>query len=164
MLRATRIYLTALLALCAGGAYAQKTPQPAALPKPHKVFIPQTYLGDSELKGGAIKKDDFARLVRKGIYARDSAGNRYKVKGFEFIYGERQLYEDSIGNMMVMFDYLSEYCPGDTLSVGVSGSIYEKLKVGDTAYFNQVEVLRPRPGEETGNVVIGRGMKFAITK
>lgn len=141
---------------------AQKKPAPKES-KPHKVLMPQAFLGNSDKKGGMIGRDEFTKLVKQGLQARDSAGNRYKVTGFEFMYGERQMYEDSAGRPMVMFDYLSEYCPGDTLSPGVATSLFNRLKAGDTAYFNRVEVLRARPGE-AGTVIMGKGMKFALTR
>lgn len=125
--------------------------------------MPQAYLGNSDYKGGLIKREEFARLLKDGIKARDSAGNKYAVTGFEFIYGERQMYEDSAGRPMVMFDYLSEYCPGDTLSRGIRASLFERLKAGDTAYFDRVQVLRTKPGE-AGTVIMGKGMKFALTR
>ncbi|MBX2906047.1 MAG: hypothetical protein KF744_08420 [Taibaiella sp.] len=144
-------------------ANAQKKAAPTGS-KPHKVLMPQAFLGNSDKKGGMISRDEFTKLVKQGLQARDSAGNRYRVTGFEFMYGERQMYEDSVGRPMVMFDYLSEYCPGDTLSPGVAMSLYSRLKAGDTAYFNRVEVLRVRPGEPGGTVIMGKGMKFALTR
>lgn len=154
---------------CSAPGFAQKKPipakpAPAATESKHRhVLIPQAYLGSSDLKGGMVSKEEFARLIKQGIQARDSAGNKYKVTGFEFIYGERQMYEDSVGRPFVTFDYMSEYCPGDTLSRGVAASLYERLKAGDTAYFNRVEVLRAKPGE-AGSIIMGRGMKFALTR
>lgn len=134
-----------------------------AAAKPKKVFLPQAYLGKSDYKGGPIKKDVLASLLKQGITTRDSDGNFYKVVGFEFVYGERMLYEDSVGNLMVDIDYLSEYCTGDTLSTGISNSIYDRLKVGDSAFFNKIDVLRTVPGKPA-MVVSGMGMKFYITK
>src|SRR4051812_37120233 len=72
-----------------------------------KVLYPNVYLGQYEFAGGALKKGDFDRLLKQGLTSKDSAGNKYKVVGFEFDYYERQLYEDSIGNLKVMTDILS---------------------------------------------------------
>ncbi len=85
--------------------------------------------------------------------------------GFEFGYAERMLYEDSLGSLMVVVDYLTEYCPGDTISGGISASIYDRIKVGDTMYFDRVSILKPvGNSDEEGNVISGKGMKFFITK
>ncbi len=129
-----------------------------------KTFMPQAYLGNTNYKGGNVKKDELSKLLRLGVTSRDSVGNSYKVTGFEFAYAERMLYEDSLSNLMVEVDYLTEYCPGDTLSAGVSGSIYERMKAGDTVYFNKIDVLRTHAGQPGGDVIVGRGMKFVIVK
>jgi hypothetical protein len=65
--------------------------------------------------------------------------------------------------LLVDIDYLSEYCTGDTLSTGISNSIYDRLKVGDSAFFNKIDILRTVPGKPA-MVVSGIGMKFYITK
>jgi hypothetical protein len=127
-----------------------------------KLFLPQAYLGNSEYYNGAIKKDVLSNLLKQGLTSKDAAGNKYKVTGFEFAYSERALYEDSIGNLQVLVDYMFEYCPGDTLSPGVSSVIYDRFKVGDTVFFNRIHVLKPNSG--SGEVVSGKGMKFVITK
>jgi hypothetical protein len=136
----------------------------AAAAKPKKIFMPQAYLGNSDYKGGIIPKELLGNLLKQGLTSRDSLGNKYKVVGFEFVYAERMLYEDSVGNLMVNVDYLSEYCTGDTLSAGITNNIYERMKSGDSAFFNKIEVLKTKPGEAGGTVIMGKGMKFAITK
>lgn len=128
-----------------------------------KLFLPQAYLGNSDYKGGAIKRDELSKLLRQGLTSRDSLGNRYKVTGFEFSYAERMLYEDSISNVMVLVDYMTEYCPGDTLTGGISSSIYDRIKAGDTVYFERISVLRDN-SNTGGDVIAGKGMKFVITK
>jgi hypothetical protein len=140
--------------------------KPAATGK--KFILPYVYLGNSQYKGGQIRKEDFDALLKLGLTAHDSLGNRYKVVGFEFSYGEKSLYEDSIGNNMVVTDYLTEFCPGDTVTQAVSSSIYQRTKPGDSAYFDGIRVLKylgnssqTVPAKET---TLGMGMKFAIIK
>lgn len=125
-----------------------------------KVYLPQAYLGQSGKHDGGLKKDEFATLMRQGITAKDSLGNTYEAVGFEFGYAERALYEDSIGNLQILVDYMTEYCPGDTLSPGVSSSIYERVKVGDTLYFRNVNVQRTGQNQP----ILSKGMKFYIMK
>lgn len=127
-----------------------------------KVFLPQAYLGNSDYYSGTIKKDVLSNLLKQGLTSKDAAGNKYKVTGFEFAYSERALYEDSVGNLQVLVDYMFEYCPGDTLSSGISSVIYDRFKAGDTVFFNRIHVLKPNAA--SGDIVSGKGMKFVITK
>lgn len=154
--------------VAAFGALAQqRTPAAktaaAAKTTGHKLLMPQAYIGNSDYKGGPIKKDQLCNLLKQGITSRDSSGKKYKVSGFEFAYSERMVYEDSLGSLIWVNDYMSEYCPGDTLSHGIASSIYERIKVGDTLYINRVSVLKPTAGNEE-NKIAGLGLKCVIIK
>jgi hypothetical protein len=135
---------------------------------PSRVLMPDTYLGRSGRNGGAITKPDFDNLLRQGITSRDSLGNKYKVIGFFFGYGERSLYEDEAGNLQTVRDYLEEYCAGDTITANVSGSIYERTKPGDTVYIDRVKVLgyikKTTQLQPESNEMLSKPMKFAIIK
>jgi len=111
-------------------------------------------LGYSELSGGGIGKTTFDSLMRQGLKAGDSA----RVSGFVFNYMERNIYEDSIGNIIPVTDLFTEYCPGDTLAPTISNSIYLRTKRGDTAFFDNIKLIRSADGRE----VPGRSMKFVI--
>lgn len=126
--------------------------------------MPQAYLGNSDFKGGPIKRDMFCSLLRQGITSKDSTGNKYKVAGFEFAYFERMIYEDSLGNLMPVNDYMSEYCLGDTLSPGIAGSIYQRVKPGDTLYINRVSVIKSGHSSGEENRILGAGFKCFIIK
>lgn len=119
----------------------------------------QAYLGRSDKHGGAITKDEFDKLLKQGLTAKDSLGYTYRVDGFNFSYAERNLYEDSVGNLMILTDFLSEFCTGDTVSPAVANNIYFKTKAGDTAYFESVKVALP-----DGRKLPARSMKFLLTK
>ena len=121
--------------------------------------IVHAYLGRSDYNNGDISKRTFDSLLRQGLTARDAQGTMLKVDGFTFSYAERNLYEDSVGKLMVLTDFFSEFCPGDTVSRGVSLNIYYKTKPGDTAYFDNIKVLLP-----DGRPVGTKGMKFVLTK
>jgi hypothetical protein len=166
MIRFVRTLLLAFFIFAGGDSFAQASAAGAKTvkAKPRKLFMPQAYLGSTDYKGGNIKKEELSKLLKLGVTSRDSAGNTYRVTGFEFAYAERMLYEDSLSNLMVEVDYMTEYCPGDTLSAGVSGSIYDRLKAGDTVYFNKIDVYRTYPGHPGGEQIVGRGMKFVIVK
>ena len=165
--------------LLAGVVYAQKK---GAKPKPGKAsapaaytgkklprnFLPDVYLGRSAYRVGGIRKPVFDSLMKQGLSSHDSLGNNYKVTGFDFTYAERNLYEDSVANLMYVYDYQLEYCPGDTLSAGISAQLYTRTKPGDTVFFDKIRVVKliPRAGsfDEDSVTIVGRPMKMAILK
>jgi hypothetical protein len=120
--------------------------------------IVNSYLGRSSYYNGTISKRVFDSLLRQGVTARDSFGNNFKVDGFTFSYAERNLYEDSVGNLITLTDFISEFCSGDTLSRGLSLNIYEKTKPGDTAYFDNIKIISP------GSNAVTKPMRFIITR
>ncbi|MFI5195821.1 MAG: hypothetical protein ACHQD8_01910 [Chitinophagales bacterium] len=133
-----------------------------------RIFLPPVYLGNSEYKGGPIKKNTFDDLLKQGLTSHDSLGNRYRVVGFQFGYAERNVYEDSVGNLQMLMDYAYEYCPGDTITAAIAASIYDRTKPGDTLYFDRVSVVKylnnsTQPQSETESFA-ARGMKFVIVK
>src|SRR5690606_31392253 len=75
-----------------------------------------SYLGHSDYSGGMISKKVFDSLLSQGLTAKDSTDSNYKVVEFTFGYGERNLYEDPNGKLVIMTDYVSDICIGDTLS------------------------------------------------
>lgn len=133
-----------------------------------KVLMPQAYIGDFEQAGGTIKREQISALLKKGLTSKDKSGNKYKVTSFVFSYAERMLYEDSLSNLMIVTDRMSEYCPGDTLTAAVAGSIYDRIKPGDTIYIERVNVQKYASNTDTKNTVglemAGKGLKFAIIK
>jgi hypothetical protein len=166
----TRLIVLIFMAFALGAgvpAHAQTKHSKAKPTKgaPRKIYMPQAYLGTSELKGGAVPREQLAEMLRQGVTAHDSTGKQFQVAGFEFNYAERMLYEDSTGNLMVVVDYLSEYCPGNKLSEGISASIYDRLKPGDTVYIERVSLIRPGGGTAAeDDEFSGKGLKFGITK
>lgn len=136
-------------------------------PAAKKHYLPWVFLGNSSYKGGPINKDDFKNLLKDGLTARDTFGVKYKVIGFEFSYGERNLYEDSAGNSMILTDYLTEFCPGNMVTPTVAASMADRVKAGDSVYFDQIKVLRYINATETvpaSDAILGIGMKFGLTK
>jgi len=117
-----------------------------------------TYLGRSDYRGGKITKKMFDSLLKQGITARDTLGNVYKIDGFVFNYNERNVYEDSVGNLMMLTDLHQEFCTGDTISLALRRNIFYKTKAGDTAYIENVKVSTPS-GQS-----FAKGMKFTLTR
>lgn len=143
--------------------------KPAAKTAPAvKHYLPYVYLGTSNYRGGAIKKSEFDQLLKQGLTARDTFGNNYKVIGFEFSYGEKSLYEDSVGNNIVLTDYLTEFCHGDTVTPAISSTIYDRTKPGDSVYFDGIKVLKyignTKETVPYADATLGMGMKFWITR
>ena len=162
------LLLTGLIAVCIA-SWAQQ-----AKKKTTKVFMPPVYLGNSGYTGGAIRKAEFDQLLKQGLQAHDSLGNKYRIVGFDFSYAERNLYEDSSANLVLLADFSSEYCTGDTISSDISQStedkpsLYDRTKAGDTAYFSNI-LLTTCPGNTILTIpdtvtILGRDMKFVITK
>jgi hypothetical protein len=144
---------------------AQKVPEKTeAAPKVVRNFLPDVYLGASDYRGGVIRKPAFDSLLKMGLRSRDSLGNKYQVQGFDFTYGERNIYEDSAANLQLITDYQLEYCPGDTVSRGISSSIYERTKAGDTIFIDKIRVARLRGDVPDSITIVGRPMKCVIVK
>lgn len=127
-----------------------------------KASRPLVYLGTTDFSGGIITRNDFLNNVKQGITSKDETGNLLKVVGFNFIYAERRLFEDSAGNMAFQTDYSYEACIGDTLNPIISSSMNNLLKGGDTVFFSQVMVQR-KIGNEI-DTIMGRELKCVITK
>jgi hypothetical protein len=174
MMRSLYILLPLCLSLWCNRLPAQRVIIAGKTDKAKKAFVPPVYLGNSDYSGGLIKKKVFDSLLRQGLKSRDSLGNTYRPIGFDFSYAERNLYEDSAANLVVLTDFSSEYCTGDTLSADISTStenaqsIYQRTKAGDTAYFDHIK-LHILPGNVIFSgrdtlPILGRGMKFVIVK
>lgn len=144
-------------ALMAQKAKKENGKDPAPAGASAKIVHP--YLGRSDYSSGQIAKRTFDSLLKQGVTARDADGNTFKVASFTFSYAERNLYEDSVGKLMVLTDFFSEYCLGDTVTRVISLNIYHRTKPGDTAYFDNIKVTLPE-----GNQVGTKGMKFVLTK
>ncbi len=177
MKRVFNLFLLGMSLFFCFSLMAQQTSKTKAAVKPgnsKKIFLPPVYLGKSNLNGGVIKKRTFDSLLKQGISAHDSLGNKYRIVGFDFIYAERSLYEDSVGNDQILTDFQSQFCKGDTLDASITfsdeetKSIYERTKWGDTAYFDRIRLF-PLPGNKIFPTIdtlpiLGRNMKFIITR
>lgn len=160
----------------AGNKKQPEQPKAAVAAAPKTITIP-VFLGNSEQKGGAIQREAFNNLLRQGLTSHDEANNKYKILGFDLGYAERGLYEDSVGNIIPVVDFASVHCSGEkipsyleatgqvTKSGEVSMSLYERIKPGDTLYFDRIRVAKYLTPTEADSVSkIGKAMKFYITK
>lgn len=110
--------------------------------KKKKKPVPVTvYLGNSDITGGTIKKSKFDELVKQGLTSRDSTGRVFEVESFFMTFCERMIYEDSVGNLMPVTDYLSEYCFDNKLKDYQERVLIERTKHGDTVIFEDIHLI-----------------------
>lgn len=133
-----------------------------AAQKKRKSTRPLVYLGHSNFSGGPITVSEFSSLLRQGITSRNAAGTPLKVVGFTFNYAERRLYENEQGDMSMQIDMATEFCAGDTITSNIAGSIYDRIKGGDTIYISQVE-LEEKIGSNL-DTIWGKELKCVIRK
>lgn len=148
-----RIALVCVALLAAGIPRAQdkKTPPPQRR-------IP-VYFGSSNIMSGNVTKKQFDEWMPQGLMSKDSVGKVYKVDGFTMSYAERNLYEDSVGNLIYMTDLFSDNFRGDTLNTFWMRELKQRTKAGDTVYFDQITVRSPEGAGEHG-----KSMRIVIVK
>lgn len=117
------------------------------------------YLGESDYQGGEIPQRIFDSLMAQGLRARDSAGLDYQVEGFLLSFAERNLYEDSVGNLIVLTDLHSHYCFGDSLDLFLKNNLPDRTKAGDTIYFDHIKLTHPQ-----GFALYGQSMRFILIR
>ena len=127
--------------------------------KPKETPLARVTLNHWSVATGALTKHQYDSLAKGQLYVDDPKYPGAVVEKFTYIYGERNLYEDSTGNMMMVTDYLSEPCLGDTLSSSINESLFHRTKNGDTAYYSEI-VLRMADGSSG----VGLPLKLTITK
>lgn len=126
--------------------------------KPKIVPIP-VYFGNSDIDSGLVPKQVFDSLLKQGLTSRDSNGRVYNVNSFMFTYCERNLYEDSVGNPIILTDYLSEFCMKGKLEDYQLESILYKSKRGDTLIIEKIMLTSADSAKATG---FGKAMKLII--
>jgi len=162
-----KLWLVLVLLVAVTKLVAQQAKDSAPHKAAHKIFRPPTYLGNSDYCRGTIRKAELDQLLKQGISCHDSTGRKYKVLGFDFTYAERNLYEDSVGNLEVLSEYLNEHCPGDTLAASISATIYDRTKAGDTVFVDNVLVVRYNKNNQPmpdSTAFLGRGIKLVVIK
>lgn len=149
-----------LIALATPGLWAKAQTEEGEDKGKKKEMPPvPVFLGNSEYQGGEIPQAKFDSLMAQGLRARDTAGLEYGVEGFLLSFAERNLYEDSIGNLIVLTDLHSHYCFGDSLDIFLQNNLPQRTKAGDTIYFDQIKLQHPN-----GFALYGQSMKFTLTR
>ncbi|MCW3120650.1 MAG: hypothetical protein JWQ38_142 [Flavipsychrobacter sp.] len=158
----------------------QKVSGKQAAKAPAKAFVPPVYIGESDYKGGPIQPSRFSTLLRQGLTSYDSLGNHYKIVGFDFSYAERKVYEDSVGTLMKITDFMSEHYMGNMIGADLGTdadtssdkevilSLYQRVKPGDTVYFDHIMLNKigsnPLFNVPDSVAIAGKGIKCIIVK
>lgn len=82
-----------------------------------------------------------------------------RVDHFYFSMTQRNLYEDSVGNLIILAEPFTELCMGDTIPQYLRENLAIHGKPGDTAW---VEAIKIRTAE--GKILDGRTMKLTLIK
>jgi hypothetical protein len=135
-----------------------KMPTEVTKTVPKMKSIP-VFLGKSDISNGFIPKHIFDSLALQGLFAKDSSGIEGAVKQFRLYYKERNLFEDSSGNFMIMVDLLTDISMSNQLNKYVANSLTERTKKGDTAFIDDIIVKMP-----DSTTRIGLPMKLIIDK
>ncbi len=154
---------TLFLALFAGigmtAAFAQKVKKKGG-EAPQKeggkplAGIPVSWGSKALLESEKLNAALFQALLLKPLTVTSGTG---AIEGFAFTYAERALYEDSVGNPLIITDYMTEYCLGDTLSKNIKLLLPPRIKAGDTVYIADIKVQSP-----AGKAVFGRPARIVI--
>jgi len=140
-----KAYLITILILCtAFYAVAQKgktTIQKSSIEitnkKPKTIWA---YWGDNTYGDKNITKRVFDSLIKTPLQSVDSSKKTYNVLSFDMVLAERNLYEDSIGNAIIVPDYSSYNNKGAVMNENHLSYILNHSKIGDTLFINDVIV------------------------
>lgn len=159
MKRIAQILVLLLCGVVAVDAIAdEKDKDKKKKPKPVPVAV---YLANTNIDSAAIRKPLFDSLIKQGFTSRDSNGRVFEVKGFKFTFCERNLYEDSLGNPMIVTDYLSEYSFDSKFMDYQQDALIRRAKPGDTVFIENI-TLRAADSTEAG--AKGKPLKLVITR
>ena len=111
-------------------AQQKKSNAPEKPIKKH-AYIPTVALGTPGFTGGKIKVAEFDSLLKQGINAHDSLGHVLNVVSFDFMYFERMIYEDSVGDLHQMTDVAREFCEGNKITENVAANQAEEEIAGN---------------------------------
>jgi hypothetical protein len=95
-------------------------------------------LGCTPFASPLMNKNDFDRISSQSFCAKDSANAIYKISAFDITFAERGLYQDSTGLPIVVTDYSSAHCTGDTIPKFWINAFKERSYKGDTIFFDNI--------------------------
>ncbi len=126
-----------------------------------KATVPQVTVrwGADTTLPGAMTVAAFRKQITERLQIVNDSANRWKIRGFDFQYAERGMYEDSAGNPLMVVEYLSEFCPGDSVSSGIRGQLPPRVKAEDTAFISRIRIA-----DSAGNVAATRSFQVTIVR
>lgn len=154
-----QILILLLVAIMAPKVFADEKDQDKDKTKKKKPVPVKVYLGNSNIDTGVISTQLFDSLLRQGFTSRDSNGRVFNVNSFMFTYCERNLYEDSVGNPMILTDYISEYCFDHKLMDYQLEGILGRAKWGDTLI---IEKIKLTAADSTAAGAFGKPIKLTL--
>lgn len=102
-----------------------------------------SYLGCSMTDEKAVSREAFEALIDLPLCAKDTGKNHCKIQSFQITYAERGLYQDSTGLPIVVTDYSSVKCIGDTIPMAWRTIFHQRSYKGDTIYFDKIIAKTP---------------------
>lgn len=114
-------------------------------------------LGNSAIGDSVMTPEEFNRRVQEGLKVANPQFPDARVQAFDFTYLERNIYEDSVGNFILVVDELTERCTGDTFSTVARGAMLSRAKAGDTAVFDNMQLHLP-----DGRKGFGRSFRIVL--
>lgn len=127
-------------------------------PKPVPLSV---YFGSSHIDSAAVKKPLFDSLITQELTCTDSNGRVFNVTQFRFTFCERVLYEDSVGNPLLLTDYHAEFAIDNKLDDFQRDVLLRRAKPGDTLI---IEKITLEAADSTKAGAHGKPIKLIITR
>jgi len=115
----------------------QKNSVENTIKKPKTIWA---YWGDNSYGDKYMTKRVFDSLIKTPLQSIDSSKKSYSVQLFDMVFAERNLYEDSVGNAIVIPDYSSYNNKGAVMNENHLSYILNHAKIGDTLFVNDIIV------------------------
>jgi len=114
---------------------------------------------NSSIGDKTINKASFDSLIRTPLLSIDSNNKNYNVEFYDMVFAERNLYEDSVGNAIIVPDYSSYNNKGAVMNESHLNYIINHAKIGDTLFVNDIIVK-----DEMNQVFKLKSFKLTIKK
>lgn len=134
----------------------QKNSAETTAKKPKTIWA---YWGDNTFGDKYMTKREFDSLIKTPLQSIDSSKSTYSVLSFDMVLAERNLYEDSIGNAIIVPDYSSYNNKGAVMNENHLNYFINHAKIGDTLFVNDIIVK-----DEKNQVFKLKSFKVAIKK
>lgn len=93
----------------------------------------QLVFGEKGASIKTVKAEKADSLLKQHLFIKDTKGNKVlPVLGFELLYAERGLFEDSTGRPIIVTEYYQTQSASDTVAAYFLRSLQDMYKAGDT--------------------------------